>query len=146
MVIDYIFPLFTENQRNELGHLYYTCLKRVRFCLGWSDEFFAYVFDEISLTDRCAKYWNKYLVALADSVDGELLFERASLNVLRQSWVQKEYAIRGLRVSKRFVENVSVLEKCVRWIVANSSRASIPQYAMEEIVLLQHFPESFLFL
>jgi len=139
-----LLPFFTENQRKEISHFYFTCLKRVLFCLGWSDHFFAYVFDELSLEDRCARYWSKYLVALADSVDGEMLFERASLNKLRHSWTQREFVIRCLRVSKRYVENVSVLEKCAKWTSANSSLVSYPYYDMEEIELLQNFPESFL--
>ncbi|CAF1226271.1 unnamed protein product [Adineta steineri] len=48
----------------------YTCLKRVLFCLGWKDFLFVYLFEELSLDGRCYRYWNKYLCALADSIDG----------------------------------------------------------------------------
>jgi hypothetical protein len=108
------------------------------------DPLFAYLFDEISLDDRCYRYWNRYLVALADSIDGELVFEQASLNCLRQSWVKREFSIKGLRVSKRFIENVSVFERCMKWISSHSSFSSILEYDMEEIHLLRLFPESFL--
>ena len=140
-----LFPLFTAKQVNDLSHFYYTCLKRTMFCLEWSDGIFSFVFDEISLQDRCGRYWNKYLIALADSTDGELLFENASLNMFRKAWVDREVAIKGLRISKRFVENSSILEKCVKWTSAQPSGDSIPHFEMEEIELLQFFPESFLF-
>ncbi len=139
-----VYPLFTDHQRSMLSHFYYTCLKRIFFYLGMKDPLFAYLFDEISLDDRCYRYWNRYLVALADSIDGELVFEQASLNCLRQSWVKREFSIKGLRVSKRFIENVSVFERCMKWISSHSSFSSILEYDMEEIHLLRLFPESFL--
>ena len=133
-----------KSKQGTLCHFYITCLKRISFCLGWSDYFFAHVFDELSLEDRCARYWSKYLVSLADSVDGEMLFEWAYLNEFRHSWAQREFSIRCLRVSKRYVENISILEKCVKWTSANSPIVSTPHYEMEEIELLQNFPDSFL--
>jgi len=138
-----VFPLFTDRQRSLLSHFYFTCLKRVLFCLGLNDFLFAYLFDELSFDDRCYRYWNRYLVALSDSVDGELIFERASLNCLRQSWVDREFSIKCLRVSKRFIDNDSVLERCMTWICSNSSLSSIPEYDLEEIQLIRLFPESF---
>jgi len=113
------------------------------FCLGLNDFLFAYLFDELSFDDRCYRYWNRYLVALSDSVDRELIFERASLNCLRQSWVDREFSIKCLRVSKRFIDNDSVLERCMKWICSNSSLSSIPEYDLKEIQLLRLFPESF---
>jgi hypothetical protein len=91
-----LFPLFTKKQQQDLNHFYYTCLKRVLFCLHWSDNFFAFASIEISLEDRCLKYWDKYFVALADTTDGELIFEEANLNALREGWLRKEYSIKGV--------------------------------------------------
>jgi hypothetical protein len=54
------------------------------FCSKWNENFFAYALDEISLEDRFSRYWNRYLVALADSIDGELLFEKSNLNEFRK--------------------------------------------------------------
>ena len=138
-----VFPLFTDRQRSLLSHFYFTCLKRVLFCLGLNDFLFAYLFDELSFDDRFYRYWNRYLVALSDSVDRELIFERASLNCLRQSWVDREFSIKCLRVSKRFIDNDSFLERCMKWICSNSSLSSIPEYDLKEIQLLRLFPESF---
>ena len=41
--------------------------------------------DEKSLEERCSLYWNKYLAALADSIDGELILEKANLNEFRKA-------------------------------------------------------------
>jgi hypothetical protein len=64
------------------------------FCLQWNEDFFAFALEEKSLGDRCAaaaaEYWERYLIALADSKDGRLLFEKANLNVLRESWINKD--------------------------------------------------------
>ena len=79
-----LFPLFADAQRSSLSHFYLTCLKRIYFCLGMKDYLFTYLFDELSLDDRCVRYWNKYLVSLADSTDGSLIFERTCLNIFRQ--------------------------------------------------------------
>ncbi len=49
----------------------------VVFGLQWNENFFAYAFDEISLEDRCSRYLNRYLVALTDSINGELLLEKS---------------------------------------------------------------------
>ena len=138
-----IFPLFTDLQRSLLSHFYFTCLKRSLYCLGIDDFLFAYLFDELSLEDRCYKYWNRYLIALADSIDGELIFEQSSLNTFRQSWVDREFSIKWLRVSKRFIDNESVFESCMRWVSSNSSHSSLPSFDMEEVQLLGFFPESF---
>ena len=138
-----VYPLFTELQRALLNHFYYTCLKRSWLYLGMKDPVFAYLFNEISLEDRCYRYWDRYLVALSDSIDGELILERASLNSFRQSWIKREFSIKGLRVSKRFIENESVFERCMKWISSHASFSSIPDYDMEEIQLLRLFPESF---
>ncbi len=79
-----IYPFFTDKQKIDLSHFYFTCLRRVMFCSKWNENFFAYALDEISLEDRFSRYWNRYLVALADSIDGELLFEKSNLNEFRK--------------------------------------------------------------
>ena len=48
-----------------------------------------------------------------------------------------------LRMSKRFVENTSVLEKCVSWCTNNAITDSVPNFEEEEILLLSNFPETF---
>jgi len=84
------------------------------------------------------------IVALADSTDDSLLFERACLNTFRQSWINRDFSIKGLRVSKRFIENQSVLEKYMNWIHFYSSLPSTIDFDMDEVQLLRFFLESFL--
>jgi hypothetical protein len=74
-----------------------------------------------------------------------MIFDRASLNLFRQSWVERDYVIKWMRVSKRYVDNKSVFERCMEWVSSNSSLSSVPNYDMEEIQLLRIFPQSFLF-
>ncbi|CAF2036101.1 unnamed protein product [Rotaria magnacalcarata] len=118
-------------------------IRRIFHCLHWSDSFFAYVFDEVSLDDRCCNYWERYLAALSDSVDGELLIEQANLNQWRKAWLQKELSIKGLYRSKRYVQHRSVLEKCVQWCSSNRSSYSIIDYDIRDIDLLGEFPDNF---
>jgi hypothetical protein len=99
-----LFPLFTDKQQQDLNHFYCTCLKRVLFCHHWSDYFFSFIFNEISLEDRCRKYWDKYLSALSESTDDELFFEQANLNIFREAWINKDSRVTGIFRSKRFVE------------------------------------------
>jgi hypothetical protein len=96
------------------------------------------------MEDRCSLYWDKYLVALADSIDGELILENATLNVFRSAWFQGEHPLKGLRRSKRFVESSSILKKVVSWLRSIPYSSSIPNFEMEDILLLQEFPETFL--
>ena len=42
-------PLFSVKQQQDLSHFYYTCLERVMYCKQWSDSFFAFFSNEISL-------------------------------------------------------------------------------------------------
>jgi hypothetical protein len=139
--------LFSEQQQQQqqqhLNHFYYTCLKRVLFGLQWSDSFFAFIFNEISLEDRCLNYWNKYFVALADTVDGELILELANLNNLRDSWLKKEYRIMGIYRSKRFVEHTTIIEKILSWCSNVAANDSIPNFNTEEVIALADFPDSF---
>ena len=138
-----IYPLFTVIQRNDLDHFYVSCLERVMHCSNCNDVLFVYTFDEISLHDRCLRYWTKYLLHLADSTDGDLLLEKSALNLWRQAWLRKEISVTGLRRSKRFVEHDSVLETILKWTASRPSSISIPELDPEDIETLQHFPESF---
>jgi len=113
------------------------------YCLNWNENFFAFALDEKSLEDRCSSYWEKYLVALADSIDGDLLFEKANLNVFRQIWIEKQFTIKCLRTSKRFIPHRSIVDKIVSWLASVPSRSSIPVYEIDEIQFLEDFPESF---
>ncbi|CAF2948356.1 unnamed protein product [Rotaria sp. Silwood2] len=140
-----IFPFLSVKQQSDLSHYYFSSLRRIMFCLHWSENFFAFAMDEKSFEDRCAAYWERYLYALADSTDGMLLFEKANLNVLRQSWINKNFSIKCLRKSKRFVSNESIIETVVSWLNSVPSLSSIPNYEVDEIQLLEDFPESFLF-
>jgi hypothetical protein len=138
-----VYPLFTIKQRNDLSHFYYASLRRTLFCLEWSDNFFSFILDEPSLEDRCASYWNRYLIALSDNIDGFLLFEKANLSVFRKSWLNKEFSIVGLYRSKRFVPQYSVLEKILMWLSSIPLNSSVPHYELHDLELLQLFPESF---
>ncbi len=111
MRIFVIFPLFTEKQRNHLSHFYYTCLKRIYRNIQWSDSFFAFIMNEISLEDRCYRYWERYFNALAKSTVGLLMFEQANHNLYRTAWINKQLRIKSLHISKRFVKHDSTLEK-----------------------------------
>ena len=138
-----IYPLLSRKQQQDLSHFYYTSLRRVLFLLHWNENFFAFALDEKSLEDRCSSYWEKYLIALADSIDGELLFEKTNMNVFRQIWIDRQVPIKCLRTSKRFISHCSIIEKIVGWLSSVPSRSSVPVYEIDEIQLLEDFPESF---
>jgi len=95
------------------------------------------------LEDRCASYWNRYFVSLSDSIDGSLLLEQVNLSVFRKCWLNKEFPISGLRRSKRFVPHQSLLEKIILWITSVASNSSVPHFEINDLELLQLFPESF---
>ena len=139
-----IFPLFSATQRDELGHFYYTCVKRVLHCTEWDDCFFAFALDEITLADRCARYWDRYLIHLADSTDGSLLLEKASYNASRQAWLGNEFPIKGLHRSKRFAANESIINKVLSWTASLPAQSSVPIFDSEDVETLGAFPESFL--
>lgn len=61
----------------------------------------AFTLDEKSLEDRCFFYWEKFLVALAGSIDDEILVEKANQNTFRQGWLDGEFIVKYLRRSKR---------------------------------------------
>jgi len=138
-----IFPLFTECQRGFLSHFYFTCLKRTLHCQHWDDSFFSFVFKELSLENRCTRYWTKYLKALSASTDGDLLVEQLVLNDHRKEWLRGRNRIFGIRRSKRFINHESVLSKCLDWTEDNLQLNSIPQFPPDDIELLLSFPETF---
>ena len=111
-----IYPLLSRNQQQDLSHFYYTSLRRVLYCIHWNENLVAFALDEKSLEDRCYSYWVRYLVALSDSIDGELLFEQANLNMFRQLWLDKRTSIKCLRASKRFIPHQSMIEKITNWL------------------------------
>jgi hypothetical protein len=139
-----IFPLFTRRQQEDLSHFYYTCLKRTSFHLEWADPIYAYIMNEISLEDRVSKYWEKYLGALSHWRDGFMLLEQLNWSKYRSMWVNKEYPIKCLHRSKRFVNHIPVLERCVNWCSNNATMDSIPIFEEEDTSCLSLFPETFL--
>src|SRR5262249_3226399 len=103
----------------------------------------AFVFDKISLENRCLKYWDRYLVALSDSIDGELLLEQANFNQIRKAWLQREFPIKGLHRTKRYVEYISVVEKCLQWCADTYSSYSIMDYDILDVMTLEDFVDIF---
>ena len=81
---------------------------------------------------------------LADSTDGVLLFEKAMHNASRQSWIGSEFPIRGLRRSKRFFGNESIISRVLAWTASLPAQTSVPIFDYEEVETLGLFPESFL--
>lgn len=138
-----LFPMLTERQQTFLNHFYYTCLKRIYRCSLWSDHLFAFFTGEISLDDRCLRYWDTYIAGLTDSMDGNLLYEEAILNTHRETWLKYENNITGLYRSKRFVNHISILQKSLQWCSNNSTNESVPFLTPEEVLTLADFPESF---
>ena len=138
-----IFPLLTEEQRTHLEHFYGTCLKKVLNCQRWPDEFFEFLFKEPPLVNRCTRYWNKYLQALPNSKDGELLLEPTILSIYRREWLGGDQRINSMRTSKRFMDHVTVLEKVWAWHDDNPLLDTIVQYEDDDIELLQEFTETF---
>ena len=139
-------PVFFDlrlKQQYDLSHFYYFSLRRVLYCLNWNENFFAFALDEKLLEDRCYSYWEKYLLALADLLDGELLFEKANLNLFRQIWIEKKSSVKCMRTSKRFIPYHSFIEKIVSWMASVPFYSSIPVYAIEEIETLRDFLETF---
>ena len=138
-----IYPLFTRKQQDDLSKFYYSSLRRTLCCFEWNEYFISYVLDEISMEDRCFSYWNRFLKALSNSTDGNLIFEKANLAEIRKSWLDKEFSISGLRRAKIFVPHISISEKVLTWLSSVPFDSSIPQYKISEINLLQSLPDSF---
>ena len=95
------------------------------------------------LIDRCANYWNNFFISLCDSTDGNFLFEKTNLAEFRKYWLDKEFAIRCLRRSKRFVDHQSILERVISWVSSVPSQSSVPFYEIEELSLLKDFAITF---
>ena len=87
--------------------------------------------------------WKKFLVALADSVDGELMVEKANQNTFRQGWLEGEFIVKYSRRSKRFISHRSIIEKVAEFLATVPSVSSVPVFEVDEIFLLELFPESF---
>jgi hypothetical protein len=138
-----VFPLFIRKQQGDLSNFYYASLRRTLYCFEWNGSFFSYVFDELFLENRCVLYWNRYLHVLADSTDGILLFEKVNLAEFRKSWLNKEFSIKGLNRSKRFVFHLSILEKVLNWLSSVLSYSLVPHFDIDDVVLLQIFPGTF---
>ena len=138
-----IIPLLTKCQQNELSHFYLTCLKRIHRCMHLTDANFLFESNEITLERRCRKYWDKYLEALAENEDGELLIREAALNIHRESWLDVEYTIQGLHRSKRLVKYTPILVRILRWCAGIPIDDSGPNYDIEEFLSLALFPETF---
>jgi len=138
-----LYPLFTELQRTNLNHFYYTVLKRLLKCTHWNDLFFAYAFDERSLDDICYSYWTKYKKKLAKSLDGFLLIEQLCLNSHRVAWQEGNHPIRGLYRSKRFVHHADVFSRALDWMIGHGSADSVVIFDKEDIRCLAYFPETF---
>jgi hypothetical protein len=138
-----LFPLFTWKQQQDVNQFYTRCLRRVMFCTHWCPNFFMYTLDELTLEDRCKKYWERYFLALSDTTDGSLIFELSNFNVLRENWLHKESKINGIHRSKRFFEHTSLLERCTSWCAGISSNESNLNYDLEEVATLDEFPKTF---
>ena len=138
-----IFPLFSEGQRLFLSKFYYTCLKRVLHIQQWSNFFFAFALNEVSLENRCTRYWIKYIRALESSTDGDLLIEQLIFNSHREAWLSGKQRIFGLRRSKRFVDHEAVLQKCFDWYDDNPLSDTIAQIQHDDVELLRDHPETF---
>jgi hypothetical protein len=138
-----LYPLFTDTQRVNLNHLYFTLLKRVYRCQYWDDFIFSSMYNEKPLDDLCFKYWEKYTKALSRSNDGFLLMEQSSLNAYRSSWQEGGRRIRCLHRSKRFVPHVDVLGQALRWMTLHGSSDSVPALNEDEFLCFAEFPESF---
>ena len=108
-----------------------------------TDANFLFESNEITLERRCRKYWDKYLEALAENEDGELLIREAALNIHRESWLDVEYTIQGLHRSKRLVKYTPILVRILRWCAGIPIDDSGPNYDIEEFLSLALFPETF---
>ena len=75
---------------------------------GWPSAvrytFWHCILDERSMKDR-------YVLALSNSKDSEVLLEQANLNQYRKGWLQKGFPVKDLN---RYVDQVSIVEKCLQ--------------------------------
>lgn len=138
-----VFPLFTSCQRDELGHFYYSCLRRSLGLYGWNDLMSAVLYQESSLEARCARYWFKFMKHLNASTDGQILFEHHALNLWKELWLDKVIRIKSLHRSKRFRHHRTTIEQCLFWLT-NQGCDNTPSIPDEALQLLRDFPGSFI--
>ena len=138
-----IFPLFTDTQRADLSHLYYTLLKRIYHYQYWEDLLFSSIYNEKTLDDHCYRYWEKYLNSLSRTRDGYLLLEQFELNTFRSKWQCGENSIRCLHKSKRFGEHMDVFGQAIKWMVAHRTKDSVIECNIGELLCFAWFPETF---
>jgi hypothetical protein len=137
------FPLFTECQRDDLSHFYFTCLKRSLGVPFWNDFLFSSLYDEKSLENLCSRYWWRYKIHLNSSTDGQMLYEEHALNSYRNQWLNKEFVIKNIYRSKRLVAYVTTIETCLKWLDQNVSN-SIPFISECDLNTLTSYPQSFI--
>jgi hypothetical protein len=138
-----IYPLFTDTQRSDLNHLYFTLLKRILKCTYWDDRIFTTLYQERTLDDRCYSYWERYLGKLAILNDGYLLSEQSEVNAHRSTWTKGELRIQCLYRSKRFVAHMDALGQALRWMQCHGTADSRMDLNEEEFCAFALFPESF---
>jgi hypothetical protein len=138
-----IFPLLTECQKDDLGHFYLICLKRIVGISQWNDLLFTALYAERSLESLCTRYWIRYRKALNNTADGMLLYEQSIFNLHRNLWLAKKCVVKHIHRSKRLIPYVTTIEKALKWTESNVED-STPVIPREELELLASFPESFL--
>jgi hypothetical protein len=138
-----VYPLFTDRQKDDWGHFYYSSLKRALGIHLWCNSVFSAIYKEPPLENLIWKYWSKYIVAIAGSTDEFILNEQASFNLFRKLWLDKHIIVKHLRRSKRFVPYETCIEKCLKWteLYGPSSFMLIDE---KDLDLLMNFPETFL--
>ena len=138
-----IFPLFTNYQRDDLGHFSYTCLKRTVRVQSWNHVLFSALSNEKSLEHRCGTYWMKYKYHLGNLWDGAFLMEHAGANTIRNQWLNKECTVASMCRSKRQTPFVPAVARCLTWLENNASE-SIRHISEDELDLLSSSPRSFM--
>ena len=137
-----ICPLFTDTQRADLSHLYFTLLKRIYHYQYWEDLLFSSIYNEKTLDDHCYRYWEKYLNSISKTRAGYLLLEHVELNAYRSKWQCGESSIRSLHKSKRFVEHMNVLGQAIKWMGAHETKDSVIECNIDELLCFACFPET----
>ena len=75
-----IYLLLSDCQKDQLGHFYFTCLKRALGIPFWNDIVFAAIYNKSLLEKFCWEYWRRYRKALACFTDELILFEQSVHN------------------------------------------------------------------
>ena len=138
-----IYPLYTEIQRMDLNHLYFTLLKRVYRCQCWEDVLFSSLYNERTLDDLCFAYWEKYFKFLTESEDGYLLTELSELNAHRSNWLDGTRSISCLYRSRRYVPHIDILDEALRWMSSHGTSDSVVELNKEDLLCFAQFPETF---